>query len=471
MIQTIIALSLTSFCTYSNVAKSITMNKPLGAFLQGSLSRVRQIGSGSRTTTGATFVLGNEAADADSIISSLTYAFLKQWKCDNASCKPSLDNLKTPIIPITSIKRSEMHLRRDVGLLLIEVGMKLDDLICIDECNIEKISVEKNLDLILVDHNKLSNSVATLLCADEDHHSIVKEVIDHHEDSGLYRAAFIREVAFDMENKKPEVGSTCTIVAEKFLQNENIGALNADIATLLIAVIAVDTLNMDPTKKRGTFRDQAALDSLQMHFPDIRRDYLFSLLMNAKTDPSFWESLSAKDTLLMDCKEFQFEKKKELLSEFEASTNRNNQQFASFSVPSILQSAESFLSKSDLDKELLSYFYPSKESDSKSLTDDFNNDEKPEKINAIMIVMALTFQPEVQRSLLLFSNSEERIKSLCAYLSLEENNIQLSRLESVDDVCVRVKDGRGDIYLAGYRQGNIEMSRKQIAPLISWFDL
>ena len=427
------------------------------------------ISPGSASSGGATFVLGNEAADADSIISSLTYAYLKTWQLDDSPSRSFHDNLKKPIIPITSIKRCEVHLRRDVHLLLREIGMEISDLICVDECNIEKISLEKSLDLILVDHNKLSRSITALLSSDEDHSFLVKEIIDHHEDSGAYPAVAIREVEFDMMTKKPEVGSTCTIVAEKYLQYENIGALNVDIATLLIAVIAVDTLNMDPVKKRGTVRDQAALDSLQMHFPDIQRDRLFSLLMNAKVDPLFWESLSAKDTLLLDCKEFQFERNNGYPTDAVPFNERNNQPHSSFSVPSVLQSAESFLNKPDLDNELVSYFYPNNDSSSILSTSSSVDIGKQVKIDAIMVVMALTFQPEIKRSLLFFSNSKERIKSISSYLSDEKFNVQLSAFDSLDNICVRVPDERGDIYMSCFHQENIEMSRKQIAPLISDF--
>ena len=457
----LVHLFLILFRACSTVAES-TMNKPLRTFLQRSLSQVRLMGPGAVSSGGATFVLGNEAADADSIISSLTYAYLKKWQLDDTPRRSDHDNLKNPIIPITSIKRSEIHLRRDVQLLLIEVGMELSDLICVDECNIEKISLEKRLDLILVDHNKLSNSITSLLCTNEDHCLLVKEIIDHHEDSGAYPAVAVREVEFDMMTKKPEVGSTCTIVAEKYLQHENIGALNIDIATLLIAVIAVDTLNMDPVKKRGTVRDQAALDSLQLHFPDVQRDRLFSLLMNAKTDPLFWESLSAKDTLLLDCKEFQFERNNKYPTD---------QPYFSFSVPSVLQSAKSFLNKSDLDDELVSYFYPNSDCSSLQSPDSFLYNGKPEKINAIMVVMTLTFQPEIKRSLIFFSNNKERIKSISSYLSDEKLNVQLSPFDPMENICVRVPDDRGDIYMACCYQGNIEMSRKQIAPLISNFNI
>ena len=448
------------------------MNKPLRSFLQGSVSRLQQIGANSIISGGATFVIGNEAADADSIISSLTYAYLKQWIWDERSDTGVADNMRRPIIPITAIKRSEIHLRRDVELLLTEIGIDLRDLICVDECSITATAAANNLDLILVDHNLISSSVLAQLGAAPD--DIVREVLDHHEDSGSYLSASVREIEFDMINKKPEVASTCTIIAEKYLQKENIGALNEDIATLLISVIAIDSLNMDPTQKRGTSRDLNALTSLQLLFPTVQRDRLYNLLINAKTDPMFWESLSAKDAIRLDFKDFKFQNMDLSNSQSKKLSEEDRVPSLSFGVASVLQSAESFLKKKDLDDELQSYF--STLTDLSTSAADSSDDPKVLEVNTLMAIMFLTFHPQLRRSLLFFSDNEDTITALTAYLSTNSLDLNLSELEVDFDLFVHRDQGtphrlggRKNIFMTGYHQENLEMSRKQVAPIISNF--
>ena len=56
--------------------------------------------------------VGNEAADADSIVSSLCYAY-HNYQLNTRS--PTMDRTtEDSFIPIVSIKRNELHLRRDV---------------------------------------------------------------------------------------------------------------------------------------------------------------------------------------------------------------------------------------------------------------------------------------------------------------------------------------------------------------------
>jgi inorganic pyrophosphatase/exopolyphosphatase len=439
-----------------------SMSTTLRGFTLGGIAHLKQSSVGALSSSGHTLVLGNEAADADSIISSLTYAFLKQWQCDNRIHSSSPAKLRNPFIPIVSISRKEIHLRRDVELLLNEVGLQLSDLICVDECNIANLTTESRLDLILVDLNVLGHELSKKIGSDLDVNAIVKEVLDHHEDSGAYLQASVREIAFDSERKIPEVASTCTIVAEKYLETDSVKALTEDIATLLVGVIALDSLNMNPTQRRGTPRDQRALDSLLSLHPTIRRNHLFELLMNAKTDPSFWKSLSASDAIRIDFKGFQIPSQEKLSKE----TSRKQQ--GSFGIASVLQSAESFLLKADLDIELNSYFFPLPViEDCMSVPSMSSPASSKAPVPDMLVIMNLEFTPQLSRSLLFFSSSEDRIRSLSAYLCAEGEALQLQEIGSrKGNPSLRACNG-GDIYVLAYEQGNTDMSRKQIAPFLS----
>ena len=455
------------FLVLTKLASSMaSMSTTLRGFTLGGIAHLKQSGICALSSSGSTLVLGNEAADADSIISSLTYAYLKQWQSDNKIQSSSPAKLRSPIIPIVSISRKEIHLRRDVELLLNEIGLQLSDLICVDECNIANLTVESKLDLILVDLNFLGQEMTKKIGSDVPIDEIVKEILDHHEDSGAYLQAPVREIAFDSERKIPEVASTCTIIAEKYLETNSLKALTVDIATLLVGVIALDSLNMNPSQRRGTPRDQRALDSLLSLHPTIRRNHLFELLMNAKTDPAFWESLTANDAIRIDFKGFQITLPEKLAQSDDVSKEASLEQRGSLGIASVLQSADSFLLKSDLDSELNSYFFPSSvtvDGISLQIQPDVSTIPAPD----MLVIMNLEFKPKLSRSILFFSSSEARIRNLSAYLSAEGGALQLTELDSAHgNPSVRACSG-GNIYVLAYQQGNTDMSRKQIAPFLS----
>ena len=429
----------------------------LKTFVQRNVSKVKQLETSSTSFMGATFVIGNEAGDADSIISSLTYAFLKNFLSLDDEVQPKIAKLRMPVFPIISVRRDEAHLRRDVELLLAEVGLQLSDLICLDECHISRLASDNKLDLILVDHNKLAGSVSAQFGEREHRDDMIKEILDHHEDGRFHLSASVREIAFDSEKMKPGVASTCTIVAEKFLEPQNIKALTSDIATLLIAVITLDSLNMDPIQKRGTPRDKHALDSLQLMFPKIQRDRLYGMLTNAKTDPIFWESLSARDAVRIDRKDFSFKK----VTDFGVTDVKGDGLYA---ISSVLQSASSFLRKGDLDSVLQNAFY--------CKLPEASNDEEPLSCTSpadLLVIMGLELFPTVRRSLLLFSPSEKRLRNLSTYFAVNFGDMRLQTLATEPDYpACRSLDG-GDVYMLAFDQGNAELSRKQIAPIIAKF--
>lgn len=445
-----------------------SMSTTLRGFTLGCVAQLKQSSACALSSSGHTFVLGNEAADADSVISSLTYAYLKQWQYDNKIHSSSPAKLISPFIPIVSISRKEIHLRRDVELLMNEIGLQLSDLICVDECNIANLAAASKLDLILVDLNVLGHDMSMKIGSDLHANVIVKEILDHHEDSGAHLQASVREIAFDSERKIPEVASTCTLVAEKFLEADSVKALTTEIATLLVGVIALDSLNMNPSQRRGTPRDQRVLDSLLSLHPTIRRNHLFELLMSAKTDPVFWKSLSTSDALRIDYKGFQITTHERLSVSDDVSEEISREEQGSFGIASVLQSAESFLLKSDLDSELDSLFFSSPENEDCSSVPSLSPPAGSKvPVPDMLVIMNLEFTPKLSRSLLFFSSSKDRIRSLSAHLHAEGKILQLTATDSLTgNPSVRVCN-RGNIYVLAYEQGNTDMSRKQVAPFLS----
>eukprot|EP01034_Spumella_vulgaris_P025067 gene25067-31479_t len=126
----------------------------------------------------------------------------------------------------------------------------------------------------------------------------------------------LRNIAFDAEQSTALVGSACTLVFEKYHPVDTDAStqcvadrpkMSPDVATLLMGVIALDTLNMSPQAGKGTARDGYALMLLQSQARSVAPslDALFNELSGAKTSPAFWEELNASDCLLLDYKLFE----------------------------------------------------------------------------------------------------------------------------------------------------------------------
>ena len=98
--------------------------------------------------------LGNEAGDADSIVSSLCYGFLKYVMQGERT---------TSFVPVVSISRNILKLRPETEILLHMADLKLDDLICIEDIDVDFLSKNELIEgIILTDHNVLSNKIMSL---------------------------------------------------------------------------------------------------------------------------------------------------------------------------------------------------------------------------------------------------------------------------------------------------------------------
>ena len=460
---------------------SSSSTKPLKTYLQA-------VAKFKRSEPHA-IVIGNEAADADSLISSITYAFLRQWQAlqqpasssspssSLPSPAPALPALYLPVVPLASIDRRQMYLRRDVELLLKEADLDLTHLIAFDEyVGNDASSSGSHLpgDVVLVDHNVVANVLCGVLDLDTDRQEevgIVKEIVDHHKDEGRYmRSAVLRDIAYDAVSGNAEVASTCTLVAERYLDAANAAALSEDIATLLVAVIAVDSINMDPVAGKGTPRDLRAMTDLTARFPSVDRDRLFALMSNAKLDPPFWESLTARDALEIDYKEFagttaptgrrgSFRETQFGISavlqvtlprHFPLAPSRvvvpHNYALALSTIrthhhTAATQPAAAFLTKPDLPEALSAYF------------------SEPYRNHDLLAVMTFVVKPTPRRELLFFAQTQARMDALTAFLG-KQDQLQLTAID-LDAAEI------GGLRVSAYAQGNVGMSRKQVAPLLT----
>lgn len=221
-------------------------------------------------------VMGNEAADLDSMATSLVYA----------SFRNALG--KTPFhVPVIPIVRNDFPLRTEAVWLFSRTGIDAGRLIFKDDAALQSLLAQPENTIILVDHNKPSKAFEGAAAA-------VTEILDHHEDEKLFP---------DARKTIAPVGSTATLAAEKILEADP-SLMDTDTALLLLGTILLDTVNLDPEAKRVTPRDAAAAEEL-FTVTGADQQELFDQLQFEKFNVS---SLSSRDILRKDYKEFQFGK-------------------------------------------------------------------------------------------------------------------------------------------------------------------
>ena len=245
-------------------------------------------------------IMGNQAGDADSIISSLTLGYYNyKYQSSDDHHQSSDDHHQETanssdkiVLPIVSIPRSDMKLRRDVMLLLELAGVNDDTLLYMDDDIVTSTlllpppssSTSKSTTssasavagiettITLVDHNRITSQYTHLS-------NKVIEIIDHHEDEHyhLHKNVTIesgkRDVAY--ENGMASVASTCTLIVERLFASSlsattaattatttSAGKIDGSLGILLLGVILLDSINMLPAAGKGTLRDERAIQLL-----------------------------------------------------------------------------------------------------------------------------------------------------------------------------------------------------------------
>ncbi|XP_006006142.1 exopolyphosphatase PRUNE1 [Latimeria chalumnae] len=224
---------------------------------------------------GVHVVLGNEACDLDSLVSTITLAYFL--------AKTSSEK-RTTFIPVLNIPRSEFPLRTESTFFLQENRIREELLIFRDEIDLHGIQRAGLLSLTLVDHNVLPSSDAMLEGA-------VVEVIDH-------RPLERKRTPFCNMTAEP-VGSCCTLITERIVRSAP-EFLDRQVAGLLYGTIILDCVNMAPEAGKVTPKDSDYVTMLESKFPDLpSRKSVFDSLQNAKFNVS---GLATEQMLRKDLK-------------------------------------------------------------------------------------------------------------------------------------------------------------------------
>ena len=198
-------------------------------------------------------VLGNQASDADSVVSAIALAFVR----DRSSSSRDV------FVPLVAASRNDFENIHPLEPFLLHPYVSMDRLIYLEEVisHLERLHATKNLRIILTDHNKLAPHLHAKFA------DAVVEIYDHHADQNCYLVQVPskrRQIAFDAEVGSGW-GSCCTLIAslpesKRVLAREG---TDTGLARLLLDVILVDTIGLSEKAGKTKPADVTAVKSLR----------------------------------------------------------------------------------------------------------------------------------------------------------------------------------------------------------------
>ncbi|GBB83308.1 hypothetical protein RclHR1_10030003 [Rhizophagus clarus] len=362
------------------------------------------------------FVLGNESADLDSIISSIAYAYLSQQLISSDELKSSATSFSSIYLPIIQIPKSDFSLRPECSYVFSESKFSESDisqLLFLDDIlpHLDKLSSNYDVNLILVDHNKLISPWS------EKFNDKIDTILDHHQDEGLYLNIKSRQIE--------SVGSATSLVVLHFKDDWVKKTFQDDskLSKLLLAPILIDTVLLDVSKGRTSNKDKEAVQFLLdiLNIPKSDQEFFtsnyYKAIQSAKLNISH---LSNIDLLRKDYKEW----------------NLNNFKIGISSIPWFI---DGWIQREDknIDKLIDSFKY-------------FKNERK---LDIFIIMLTYSHKDKgFQREFIFFSNKDKFIYG--EFLQQLEIKLSLKPLFSNMD------------HVRFYQQQESAYSRKQIYPII-----
>ncbi|AGO10372.1 AaceriABL083Wp [[Ashbya] aceris (nom. inval.)] len=226
-------------------------------------------------------VCGNESADLDSVASAIAYAYFSYvWKPTE------------PVVPIISIPRRDLKLRRDVEMVLEHIGVSDKSLFFLEDLQEMKTARGLKTACVLVDHNELQGPCTDLI--DE-----VVGVIDHHEDQRTYYEEVKRANGPYIVQS---TGSCSSHIVNYWngILGPNLLPQLTDALTLCMSAIMMDTSKL---QSKVEDPDRQAYAICKSVLTNMNEDAYYKRLKDAKNDV---DGFSLDEILRKDYKEFLF---------------------------------------------------------------------------------------------------------------------------------------------------------------------
>jgi len=316
----------------------------IAGILANTTSLFKRASSTSFSSVKTVVVMGNEAADLDSVVTAIAFAVASQ-----------LVDRSEPLLflPVINVPRIEYNIHTESVFVLSRQGITANELIFVDDVPWKELIESNSLQyVILTDHNRLIPTQSFLS-------PFVRFVFDHHADETLHLPNLVAKMI-------EITGSCCSLVGQSLFQtpqslsplipdsmtvsslsidrdDQNIRLVRRQVAEMLLAGVLIDTSNFRPEAKKTTERDISVAsilseivwggqkgervrdgDGEEGKTIGVDEKDLYDQVFQAKTDIS---SLTSVDLLLKDYKQWDF---------FEASTQRTS--VRSFGIASVLLS-------------------------------------------------------------------------------------------------------------------------------------
>ncbi|KAH7411114.1 hypothetical protein BKA64DRAFT_662709 [Cadophora sp. MPI-SDFR-AT-0126] len=371
-----------------------------------------------------TFIVGNEAADLDSLCSAVVLAYLRTY----TSHSPT----NTLYIPLSNIPHTDLALRPELLPVLSRANLKPSDLITISDLpNLSpttRLPPEKTK-WILVDHNALAGELGKI------YSGRVFGCIDHHDEEGK-----VPKDCGDEPRVVRKSGSCSSLVVEYCREgwdavsaksnDDETAKWNAELARLALGPVLIDTSNLE-NKAKTTPADVEAVKYLEKWIAagegegfDAKSYY--KEIWTAERDV---EGLSLMDLLRKDYKQWS-----------EGGVN--------LGVSSVVKDMDFLLSKSETREE---FFNTLKEF----------SQERDLSVCSIMTRSSAKNGNGFQRELFVWGLDE---KGIGASKKFEAESRDSLGLETWKEGYLDFEDG--GMWRKCWQQKKIEHSRKQVAPLL-----
>ncbi|KAI7007161.1 hypothetical protein D0869_14191 [Hortaea werneckii] len=260
----------------------------------------------------ASFVIGNESADLDSITSAIVYGYIQTSTLESMRAQKFY-------IPVTNIPASDLSLRPELTALLKHAAISPSDLITLDDLESIPLNLSKS-SWTLVDHNALQGALG------QHYRASVTGCIDHHDDEHHVPSTAEPRLITKSGSCSSLVANHCRDVWDVVASSSSaIGAAlgqssdgltddaaftttwDAQLAKLGLGSVLIDTVNMTAEHK-VTEHDKKAVRYLEARInasPRVGkgydRDRFFTEINDAKSDV---DSLSVRDVLRKDYKQW-----------------------------------------------------------------------------------------------------------------------------------------------------------------------
>ncbi|KAK4501769.1 hypothetical protein PRZ48_007578 [Zasmidium cellare] len=379
----------------------------------------------------ASFVIGNESADLDSITCALVYSYILSEKLEAKKSGKF-------VIPVTNIPASELRLRPELKALLKHADIKPQELITLDDLGEEPLPKDKT-DWTLVDHNALQGRLGEL------YSSRVVGAIDHHVDEGtvdknaeprvITKAGSCNSlmVNYIRDTWQKISDSAMTVGAAHPQNNETLvddfaytSTWDAQVAKLSLGSILIDTANLKQEHK-VTEHDKKAVRFLEAKInisklgKDYDRDRFFAEINEAKND---LDDLTVEEILRKDYKQW---------------TEGDLNLGISSSVKSIEYLADR---EKDFEAALKKY-------------------AKSRELQLFAIGPSYSESGNFKRELLLMAFNDKAKEAAEKFVKLGKDELKL-----VDAKNSPLKDDKEVTFQQFWDQKNVDASRKRIAPLL-----